>query len=152
MWEVDPLSVLLGREIGYLHASPDCTHFSKARGSKPVKKEIRGLAWVVVDWAEQRRPRVITLENVEEFQTWGPLGEDGQPDKARAGETFREWVGRLESLGYAVEWRVLRACDYGAPTTRKRLFIIARCDGKAIVWPEPTHASDLGAKHGEENE
>ncbi len=139
VWEVDPAKVLPGRRIAYLHASPDCTHFSKARGSKPKKKEIRGLAWVVVDWAAKRRPDVITLENVEEFRTWGPLARDGQPCRQRQGQTFRKWMKALETLGYVVEHRELRACDYGAPTTRKRLFVIARCDGKPIVWPEKTH-------------
>ena len=137
--EVDPDSVVRGREIALLHASPDCTHFSKARGSKPKKKEIRGLAWVVVDWARKRRPTVITLENVEEFRQWGPLGDDGQPCPRRRGDTYREWVAALEALGYAVDARELRACDYGAPTTRKRLFVVARNDGRAIVWPEKTH-------------
>lgn len=150
VFEVDPDSVLRGRRIAYLHASPDCTHFSKARGSKPVKKEIRGLAWVVIRWARKRRPSVITLENVEEFKTWGPLAPGipgtpetpGQPDPAKKGQTFRTWVQCLQRLGYAVEHRELRACDYGAPTTRKRLFIIARCDGKPIIWPEATHGKE----------
>jgi site-specific DNA-cytosine methylase len=119
----------------------NCTHFSKARGSKPKKKEIRGLAWVVVDWARQRQPDVITLENVEEFRQWGPLAADGQPCPRRKGETFNEWKAQLEALGYVVESRELRACDYGAPTTRKRLFVVARCDGKDIIWPEKTHGS-----------
>jgi len=139
--EVDPRSVLPGRPIGYLHASPDCTHHSKARGSRPKRKELRALAWVVVKWAILRRPTVITLENVEEFRSWGPLGEDGQPCKARKGQSFDAWIRHLGRLGYAVEHRELRACDYGAPTTRKRLFVVARCDGKPIVWPEKTHGT-----------
>lgn len=143
VWEVDPNSVLLGRRIAALHASPDCTDFSKAKGSKPRRKQIRALADVVLVWAGKRRPDVITLENVEEFKDWGPLGPDGQPDKARRGDEFRRWKGELESLGYVVEHRELRACDYGAPTTRKRLFVIARCDGKPIVWPEKTHGSQV---------
>jgi len=136
--DVDP-STAVGRPVDLLWASPDCTHFSRAKGGKPKKKEIRGLAWVVVRWAKAVRPKVICLENVAEFQGWGPLGDDNRPIKARKGETFREWVGALEALGYVLEWRVLAACDYGAPTTRQRLFVVARCDGKPIVWPEPTH-------------
>jgi DNA (cytosine-5)-methyltransferase 1 len=125
--------------LDLLWASPDCKHFSKAKGGKPVDKKIRGLAWFVKKAAAQVRPRVIIVENVEEFRTWGPLGDDGRPDPRRKGETFRRWVRALEALGYVVDWRELRACDYGAPTTRKRLFVIARCDGMPIVWPEPTH-------------
>lgn len=139
VWKVDPVAECCGRPVGLLWASPDCKHFSKAKGGEPREKGIRDLAWVVVRWAEQVRPRVILLENVEEFQTWGPLTEDRQPCPKRKGETFRRWVGELERLGYVVEWRELRACDYGAPTIRKRLFLVARCDGRPIVWPEPTH-------------
>ena len=141
VFEVDPLMVTCGRPVGLLWASPDCKHFSKAKGGKPVSKKIRGLAWVVVDWARAVRPRVICLENVEEFKTWGPLTEDNMPDPARRGETFEEWKGQLEALGYVVEHRELRACDYGAPTIRKRLFLVARCDGEPIVWPKATHAA-----------
>lgn len=122
--------------------SPDCKHFSKAKGGKPVEKRIRDLAWIVVHWAKRlgpNAPQVIMLENVEEFRTWGPLAEDGRPCPERKGQTFEEWVKQLRRLGYKVEWRELRACDYGAPTSRKRLFLIARRDGKPIVWPEPTH-------------
>lgn len=129
-----------GRRVCWFWASPDCTHFSVARGGAPKSPRIRGLAWCVVDWAEKRRPDVIFVENVKEFTTWGPLDESGQPVRSLAGTTFREWVGRLEAAGYAVEWRVLNAADYGAPTTRKRLFVLARCDGEPIVWPAPTHA------------
>ena len=128
---VNPLYATGGQPVDVLHASPDCTHFSKAKGGKPRSQHIRDLAWVVVRWAEEVRPRLITLENVEEFQTWGPLDAHGQPIKAQAGATFRAWVRRLRRLGYRVDWRELRACDYGAPTTRKRLFV--------VVWPEPTH-------------
>lgn len=129
-----------GEVVDLLWASPDCTHFSRAKGAAPRSKEIRSLAWVIVDWARDVRPRVICMENVPEFVTWGPLLEEtGQPDKTRAGETFRSFVGRLEAEGYAVEWRVLNAADYGAPTSRRRLFLVARCDGEAIGWPEPTH-------------
>ena len=140
VFEVEPLAVTEGRPVGLLWASPDCKHFSKAKGGKPVSKRVRGLAWVVVKWAKLVRPRIICLENVEEFQTWGPLAADGRPCPERKGRTFKRWVGQLQSLGYAVEWRELRACDYGAPTIRKRLFLVARCDGQPIVWPEPTHA------------
>jgi DNA (cytosine-5)-methyltransferase 1 len=139
VWKVDPFMVTRGRPIGLLWASPDCKHFSKAKGGKPVKRNIRDLAWVVVRWAHQVRPRVILLENVEEFTTWGPLTADNQPDPERKGETFQQWIGELRRLGYQVEYRELRACDYGAPTIRKRLFLIARRDGRPIVWPEPTH-------------
>ncbi len=137
--DVDPAEACAGRPVGLAWFSPDCTHFSRAKGGKPRSKEIRGLAWVVVRWAKEVRPRVIVLENVEEFQTWGPLTEAGRPDKARAGETFRQWRRQLAELGYQVEHRSLIAADYGTPTTRKRLFLIARCDGHPIAWPEPTH-------------
>ena len=140
VFEVDPLAVTEGMPVGLLWASPDCKHFSKAKGGKPVSKRVRGLAWVVVKWAKLTRPRIICLENVEEFQTWGPLAEDGRPCPERKGRTFQRWVAQLRSLGYVVEWRELRACDYGAPTIRKRLFLVARCDSQPIVWPEPTHA------------
>lgn len=142
IYKVDPLDVVGQRKVGLLWASPDCKHFSKAKGGKPVKREIRDLAWTVVLWAERVKPRVIILENVEEFQTWGPLIETEKgvmPCPKRRGETFNEWVAALRKHGYRIEWRELRACDYGAPTTRKRLFLIARCDAKKIVWPEATH-------------
>ena len=143
VFEVDPRAVCGDQPVGLLWASPDCKHFSKAKGGKPVSKKIRGLAWVVVKWAKVVRPRVICLENVEEFQTWGPLADDGRPCPDCKGLTFRRWVGQLRALGYAVEWRELRACDYGAPTIRKRLFLVARCDGAPIVWPAPTHGPGL---------
>lgn len=139
VWQVDPVAATRHRPVGLMWASPDCKHFSKAKGGKPVSRGVRDLAWVVVRWAKQVRPRVILLENVEEFRTWGPLGEDQKPDPARRGETFLRWVGELKRLGYRVEHRELRACDYGAPTIRKRLFLIARRDGEKIVWPKPTH-------------
>lgn len=139
VWKVDPNVVTGGRPVGMLWASPDCKHFSKAKGGKPVEKSIRDLAWVVVRWARQVRPRVIFLENVEEFATWGPLGEDDRPCPERRGQEFKRWTGELKRLGYKVDWRELRACDYGAPTIRKRLFLIARRDGEKIVWPAPTH-------------
>lgn len=143
VFEVDPREVCQSRPIGLLWASPDCTDHSKAKGGKPIRnRKRRALAWVVKRWAGQVRPRVILLENVEEFVSWGPLiGLAGcfQRDPKRKGQTFRRFVRDLEELGYRVEHRELRACDYGAPTTRKRLFMVARCDGLPIVWPEPTH-------------
>ena len=139
VWDVDPVEVCRGRKVGLLWASPDCKHFSKAKGGKPVDKNIRGLAWIVLRWAGTVHPRVIMLENVEEFQTWGPVRK-GKPVKKLTGKTFRKWLSQLQNLGYAVEWRELVAADYGAPTTRKRFFLIARCDGLPITWPEPTHA------------
>jgi DNA (cytosine-5)-methyltransferase 1 len=141
VFEVDPLTVTDGRPVGLLWASPDCKHFSKAKGAAPRSKKIRALAWVVVKWAKTVAPRVICLENVEEFQTWGPLNADGAPCQVRKGHTFKRWLAQLRGLGYAVEWRELRACDYGAPTIRKRLFLVARRDGMPIVWPAPTHAA-----------
>ena len=139
VWQVDPLQVVDGREVALAWFSPDCKHFSKAKGGKPREKGIRDLAWVVIEWARRVRPAVILLENVEEFRTWGPLDDSGQPIKAQSGETFAEWLSQLRGLGYRVETRELRACDYGAPTIRRRLFIVARCDGLPIRWPAPTH-------------
>lgn len=139
VWDVDPVEVCQGRPVGLAWFSPDCKHFSKAKGGKPVDKNIRGLAWIVLRWAGTVRPRVIILENVEEFQTWGPVRK-GKPVKKLTGQTFRKWLDQLRNLGYDVEWRELVAADYGAPTTRKRFFLIARCDGRPIVWPTPTHA------------
>jgi len=139
VWDVDPATVCAGRPVGLAWFSPDCKHFSKAKGGRPVSKRVRGLAWVVVKWAKAVAPRVIVLENVEEFQTWGPLSADGRPCPVRKGRTFSRWVRKLQRLGYAVEWRLLRACDYGAPTTRRRLFLVARRDGAPIAWPAPTH-------------
>ncbi|WP_145491386.1 DNA cytosine methyltransferase [Yersinia rohdei] len=174
VFDIDPVAATAGRPVGLAWFSPDCRHFSKAKGSKPVKKEIRGLAWIVVRWGLAKKPRVVMLENVEEFKTWGPLltAEDGteHPDPARSGETFSAFVGMLTTgidaghpalleccevlgldingadakrlvsgLGYVVEFKELRACDYGAPTIRKRFFMVMRCDGKSVVWPEPTH-------------
>lgn len=140
VFDIDPRKVTKGRPVGLAWFSPDCKHFSKAKGAKPRNKNIRGLAWVMVKWAATVRPRVMVLENVEEFQTWGPLLSNGSPCPKRKGNTFFKFISRLKELGYDVEWKELRACDYGAPTIRKRLFLIARCDGKPIVWPEPTHA------------
>lgn len=141
VFEVDPVVVTDGQPVGLLWASPDCKHFSKAKGGKPVSKKIRSLAWVVVKWAAAVKPRVICLENVEEFQTWGPLGPDNRPCPNRKGQTFQRWKQQLERMGYVVEHRELRACDFGAPTIRKRLFLVARRDGMPIVWPEATHGA-----------
>ncbi len=174
VFDVNPLAATAGRPVGLAWFSPDCRHFSKAKGSKPVEKEIRGLAWIVIRWALAVRPRVMMLENVEEFKTWGPLivsADGGQrPDPARAGETFKAFCGMLSGgipaghpalvecceflgiaadgvqaqqlvagLGYAVDHRELRACDFGAPTIRKRFFMVMRCDGVPVTWPAPTH-------------
>lgn len=170
VWEADPRVECGGRPVGAMHASPDCTHFSQAKGGQPRSRATRSLSWVVSRWAGTVRPRIITLENVKQILKWGPLiakrdkatgrvirldgtvaavGErvplDQQfliPDKKREGSTWRRFVAVLRALGYRVEWRVLRACDYGAGTTRERLYMVARCDGEAIVWPEPTHGPD----------
>lgn len=139
VWEVDPREACGNRRVALAWFSPDCTHFSRAKGSTPLRREIRGLAWVVIRWARAVRPRVIVLENVEEFQTWGPLREDGRPDPGVAGETFRAWLAELSSLGYTIEHRSIVAADYGAPTTRKRFYLVASLGGGAIAWPEPTH-------------
>lgn len=139
VWDVDPETVCRGRPVALAWFSPDCKHFSKAKGAALVDRKIRGLAWIALRWAAKVRPRVIILENVEEFQTWGPVRK-GKPVKKLAGTTFQKFIGQLRALGYTVEWRELVAADYGAPTTRCRLVLIARCDGRAIVWPERTHA------------
>ncbi|SFM72311.1 DNA cytosine methyltransferase [Marinobacter pelagius] len=166
VFKVNPVEVTGNQPVGLLWASPDCTHHSKAKGGKPVSAKRRGLAWVVVKWARRTRPRVIMLENVEEFQDWGPVipkrGPDGEvvtfpdgkphliPCPERKGQEFRKFVAQLERLGYQVEWRQLRACDYGAPTIRKRLFMIARRDGRKIIWPKPSHGpvDSLPVKRG----
>lgn len=146
VWDVDPVKVCNGHPVGIAWFSPDCKHFSKAKGGKPKDKNIRGLAWVALRWAGLVRPRVIMLENVEEFKTWGPLNRGHRQIKAKQGVTFNKFVQQLTALGYKVEYRELVAADYGAPTMRKRFFLIARCDGKPIIWPEPTH----GPKDSEE--
>lgn len=177
VWQVDPVEACSGNPVGLAWFSPDCTHFSRAKGGKPVDKNIRGLAWVTIRWALKVRPRVIMLENVPEIRTWGPLGADSKPIKERAGETFDGFIkaltagiphdhpaftemcatleispdspeaARLEQgLGYNAEYRILRSCDYGAPTTRTRFYLIARCDGKPIVFPPPTHGNGNGLK------
>lgn len=140
VWQVDPVAACKGHPVGLAWFSPDCKHFSKAKGGKPKDKFIRGLAWVACRWAGLVRPRVIMLENVEEFKTWGPLNRGHHPIKAKQGKTFGKFVQQLTDLGYEVQFKELVAADYGAPTMRKRLFIIARCDGRPIVWPKPTHA------------
>lgn len=139
VWDVDPRETVASQPVGLCWLSPDCSHFSKAKGGKPVQKSIRSLAWVAVRWAATVRPRVIILENVEEFVTWGPLTEENRPDPKQKGREFRAFTNALKRHGYEVDWRELRACDYGAPTIRKRLFLIARRDGQPIIWPEPTH-------------
>ena len=139
VWDVDPVAVCRGRPVGLAWFSPDCKHFSKAKGAALVDRNIRCLAWIVLRWAALVRPRVIMLENVEEFQTWGPVRK-GKPVKSKAGQTFRKWKQQLEDLGYVIEHMELVAADYGAPTTRKRFVLVARCDGKPIRWPERTHA------------
>lgn len=144
VWDIDPDQAAAGRPVGLAWFSPDCRHHSRAKGGRPVSKSVRGLAWVACRWAAKVKPRVICLENVEEFQDWGPLIKDSKdrivPDPARKGETFRGFVRALQRHGYEVDWRMLRACDYGAPTIRRRLFLIARRDGLPIKWPKPTHS------------
>ena len=139
VWEVDPVEACKGHPVALAWFSPDCKHFSKAKGGKPKDKNIRGLAWVALRWAGKVRPRVIMLENVEEFKTWGPLNRRRHPIKSKKGITFHKFVSQLEKLGYEVDYRELVAADYGAPTKRKRFFLIARCDGNPITWPVPTH-------------
>ncbi len=140
VWDINPVEVCKGNPVALAWFSPDCKHFSKAKGGKPKDKKIRGLAWVALRWAALIRPRVIMLENVEEFKTWGPLNRRHRPIKAKQGVTFQKFCKQLRDLGYQVEFNELVAADYGAPTMRKRFFMVARCDGKPIVWPEPTHA------------
>ena len=139
IWMIDPETVTRGRHVRLGWFSPDCKHFSRAKGAALVDKHIRGLAWVVLRWAAKVRPDVIMLENVPEFVTWGPVRK-GKPVKSKSGQTFERWRKQLEDLGYRVEWKLLCAADYGAPTIRKRLCLVARCDGRAIVFPKPTHA------------
>lgn len=139
VWDIDPIKVCNGYPVALAWFSPDCKHFSKAKGGKPKDKRIRGLAWVALRWAAKVRPRVIMLENVEEFKTWGPLNRRHHPIKAKMGQTFQRFVRQLTDLGYDVQFRELIAADYGAPTMRKRFFMVARCDGRPIAWPAPTH-------------
>ncbi|HEF4732696.1 DNA cytosine methyltransferase [Burkholderia multivorans] len=145
VFDVDPVEITGNQPVGLVWLSPDCKHFSKAKGGKPVSKKIRGLAWIALRWAATVKPRVIMLENVEEFVTWGPLGADGRPCPKNRGRTFRSFVNALERHGYRVEYRELRGCDFGAPTIRKRLFLVARRDGLPIVWPTPTHGDPKSA-------
>lgn len=139
VWQVDPVKACNGNPVGLAWFSPDCKHFSKAKGGKPKDKNIRGLAWVACRWAGLVRPRVIMLENVEEFKTWGPLNRSHRPIKSKTGKTYQKFIQQLQELGYEVQTKELVAADYGAPTMRKRFFLIARCDGVPIMWPEPTH-------------
>lgn len=145
VWEVDPIAVTGNRPVGLVWLSPDCKHFSKAKGGTPVSKKIRGLAWVGLRWIAKTKPRIMMLENVEEFQDWGPLVVDAngnaRPDPKKKGRTFKSFERQLRAHGYSVEWRELRACDQGAPTIRKRLFLVARRDGIPIHWGGPSHAA-----------
>jgi len=143
VWDIEPRAVCRGRPVALMWLSPDCKHFSKAKGGKPVSKKIRGLAWIALRWAATVKPRVIILENVEEFKTWCPLTKDGYPNFKQKGRTFNTFVNALRRHGYSVEWQELKACDFGAPTIRKRFFMIARCDGLPIVFPKPTHGAGL---------
>lgn len=145
VWDIDPIKICEGKPVDIAWFSPDCKHFSKAKGSKPVDKHIRGLAWIALRWAGTVRPKVIFLENVEEFKTWGPVRK-GHPVKSKMGQTFNKFIQQLKDLGYDVDYRELVACDYGAPTKRKRFFMVARCDRQPIVWPKATHASREKAK------
>lgn len=140
VWKVDPRSACAGRRVGLLWASPACTHFSRAKAGKPLDRKIRELPWSIVRWAKTVAPRVICVEEVEEFEDWCPLLEDGTPDPERRGESFQRWVRALRRNGYdKVEWKRIVAADHGAPTTRRRLFVVARRDGLPIVWPTATH-------------
>lgn len=144
IFRVDPLDHVAGKHVGLAWFSPDCKHFSKAKGGKPVERNIRDLAWVIVLWAERAKPDVIIMENVEEWKDWGPLIETDRglmPCPDNRGVTFQKWCKAMKRAGYKLQHRELRACDYGAPTIRKRLFVVARRDGKPIVWPDPTHGA-----------
>ena len=146
VWDVKPVEVTAGQPVGLAWFSPDCKHHSKAKGGKPVEKRIRGLAWVALRWVATVQPRILMLENVEEFVSWGPLTPEGRPCPRRKGREFNAFCNALRRHGYKVEHRELRACDYGAPTSRKRLFLIARRDGQPIVWPTPTHGKPGSAE------
>ena len=154
VWDVDPIKVTGNRPVGLVWLSPDCKHFSKAKGGKPVEKRIRGLAWVTLRWAAKCKPRVIMLENVEEFKTWGPLliAADGsaKPDPEKKGKTFDSFIRQLRAHGYTVDYREMRGCDHDTPTIRKRFFLVARRDGITIKWPEPTHGApdSIGVRAG----
>lgn len=138
VWEIQPAKTCGGRRVSLLWLSPDCRHFSRAKGGSKVSPRVRTLARVAIPWAKQVRPALIVLENVQEFTTWGPL-QGGRPDPQRAGLYFRRWVRDLERIGYSVDWSLLNAADFGAPTSRKRLFVVARGDGSKPNWPIPTH-------------
>lgn len=170
VFEGDPDTECGGKAVGWFHMSPDCTHHSQAAGGQPRKREIRNLSWIGLKWAGMKRPRVISLENVKQILQWGrliakrdkatgrvvklggevaapgevvPVGQQFLiPDPKQRGRTWRRFVALLEGMGYVVEWKVIRACDFGAPTSRERLFMIARCDGQPIVWPDATHAKN----------
>lgn len=143
---VDPLKIVPGGRLDILCASPECTHHSVARGGRPMNDQSRASAWHIARWAQVLYIKAIVIENVPEFQSWGPLGADGRPMKSKRGALFNQFIDTLKALGYKVDWRVLNCADYGAPTTRRRLFIIARRDGKKIAWPEPTHVRPAGKK------
>lgn len=137
---VNPKTLLpKGKHLDMLVASPECTHFSKARGGMPKSDQSRAGAYHVTQWAQEMRPKTIIVENVEEFLQWGPLDDDNNVIKSKQGEQFHAWVGSLTAMGYSVDWRILNCADYGDVTTRRRLFVLARKDGKPIKWPEPTH-------------
>lgn len=154
VWDVDPIKVTGNQPVGLVWLSPDCKHFSKAKGGKPVEKKIRGLAWVTLRWAAKCKPRIIMLENVEEFKTWGPLliDADGnaKPNPALKGKTFESFIRQLRGHGYDVDWREMRGCDHDTPTIRKRFFLVARRDGIPIQFPEPTHGApdSIGVRSG----
>jgi DNA (cytosine-5)-methyltransferase 1 len=150
VWDYAPQQVTQGKPVELLHASPTCTHFSRAKGAPLDRKaacKIRSLAWVITRYAkEHNRPKIITAENVSQWVDWGPLTNEGKPNPLLRGQTFRRWVKALQREGYEVQWRNLKACDFGAPTTRERLFVVARCDGLPITWPTPTHGTAMWEK------
>jgi len=154
VWDIDPIKITGNQPVGLVWLSPDCKHFSKAKGGKPVEKKIRGLAWVALRWAAKCKPRTIIMENVEEIKTWGPLIVDAdgnaRPDPAKKGKTFESFIRQLKGHGYDVDYRELRACDHNTPTIRKRFFMVARRDGIAIQWPAPTHGApnSIGVRAG----
>lgn len=141
---LNPRHLFAEGELDVLWGSPECTHHSVARGGKPINDQSRATAWCVTRWAEALRPSVVLVENVQEFEDWGPIDSRGRPVKSRKGEVFHAWVNTLRALGYTVDWRVLCAADYGDPTTRRRLFVQAVRGRRRIVWPEATHTSDPG--------
>lgn len=140
---VDPRKVVPSGRLDLLVASPECTHHSNARGGRPMSDQSRASAWHIVRWAEALRIENIIVENVREFMSWGPLGSNGRPLKSRTGETFQAWLNALRSLNYRVEHRILNAADYGDPTTRQRLFVLAKLNNRPVHWPQPSHTSDV---------